>query len=764
MRMHQAEIVKTGRARADAAAPAARVPGNAAHEVLALQRRIGNRAVGRLLQAGGGLDTPGDAHEQEADRLAERALPAPAARQPAGPGAQPLAPELRRHFEARLGHGFGGVRLHLSAEAAAASAALQARAFTHRGDVYFGRGQLDLRSRDGQRLLAHELVHVMQQARPGGPQGRLQRDTRWSLAPAVAAVQPGATPDQLYTYQDLYDLEIRWENATLKVARELLPDGPALAHLTGTLAGRRLSAARTRGATPIDTRLRMGNLADPAGLPHAQQEVTQRLGQVVANRYQFELARLLHHEVMQHRMRVDGAPISRAAVMDRIKDAYVTSLNDRTPWATLRREVGLAGGRRVVSTMTPVNADYDARAFGHYGSTGWASMARNLPLDAGHDRTTNLWHSELTTPDGKPVFEAFRSGSLGAKGVGTEPQQEAFSKDKAHGLLQAIAINLLRREHPQRKRRARELQRQPEQEPLQVDVVSISLQTRSPGNVAGRHIGPFDEKNDVELQREALLAWHGRQETFEGLEGLPPRTVRYNVIFFATGVNAAADFLGHRQDDINREAMPRLEKAYEAWWGKMVLQILAEPDHHVENVRELRAKMAMAAMLWQQIRAGWQWAPGYKDYRLPALVANLAYLMGHTVQYNCKSGKDRTSVMDIESKSMALRIHDWIASTGDAAIPNRLTREPSPRVKPSEMAEVYEFRSRADKQDYRRLLVEAGNLELQKLNTGAKGYKIIPKPAAEKHVADRIGKVADLVLGLTRTVEVKAKYRDEDVG
>lgn len=759
--MRQADAAKSDRrADAAAAAPALRLPADAAHEVLDLQRRVGNRAMGRLLQARQRLDTPGDAHEQEADRLAERALPAPAVGQPAAPQAQPLSPPLRRHFEARLGHDFGDVRLHASGEAAAASAALGARAFTQRRDIYFGRGQLDPGSRGGQRLLAHELVHVMQQARPGGPQGRLQRDTRWSLAPARADAQPGASPDELYTYQDIYDLQQRWENATLKVARELLPDGPALSHLMGTLAGRRLSAARTRGSTPLDDRLRMGNLADPAGLPHAQQEVQQRIGKVVTNQYQFELAALLHQEVMQHRMRVDGAPISRAAVMDRIKDAYVTSLNDRTRWGIISREIGLAGGG-VVNTMTPVNADYDAAAFGRYANTGWASMARNLPLDAGHDRTTNLWHSRLETAGGKPVFEAFRSGSLGAKGVGSDEQQLEFSTDKAHGLLQAIAINLLRREHPQRKQRAAELQRQPETQPLQVDVVSISLQTRSPGNVAGQHIGPFDEKTDVELQREALLAWHGRQETFDGLEGLPPRTVRYNVIFLATGVNAAADFLGSKQDEINRVAIDRLDEAYGMWWGKMTLQLLAEPGDDVENVRELRAKMAMAAMLRQQIRDDWKWSPGFKDYRLPALVANLAYLMGHTVQYNCKSGKDRTSVMDIESKAMALRIHDWIEKVDNAAIPDRLTGY-APKVKSAEIVEVYEFRSRDDKENYRKLLVEAGNLELQKLNTGAKGYKIIPKPYAEKKVAERIGKVADLVLGLTRTVEVKTKYRDKD--
>lgn len=42
------------------------------HHILQLQRTIGNRAVGRLLQAKLAVSHPGDPYEREADRVAEQ--------------------------------------------------------------------------------------------------------------------------------------------------------------------------------------------------------------------------------------------------------------------------------------------------------------------------------------------------------------------------------------------------------------------------------------------------------------------------------------------------------------------------------------------------------------------------------------------------------------------------------------------------------------------------------------------------------------------
>lgn len=89
------------------------------------------------------VSRPGHRDELEADRIAARMA-----------GSTP--PEMAR----RLGFDFGRVRIHADAEAARSARALGARAYTANGrDVVFGDGEYD------DRLLAHELVHVAQQAK-----------------------------------------------------------------------------------------------------------------------------------------------------------------------------------------------------------------------------------------------------------------------------------------------------------------------------------------------------------------------------------------------------------------------------------------------------------------------------------------------------------------------------------------------------------------------------------------------------------------------
>ncbi|MFC2023910.1 DUF4157 domain-containing protein, partial [Chloroflexota bacterium] len=63
-------------------------------------------------------------------------------------------------------------------EAGEMSSELSARAFTHGRDIYLGQGQLNTESEGGQRLLAHELTHVVQQTGAGHPQ--IQR-ALWGL-------------------------------------------------------------------------------------------------------------------------------------------------------------------------------------------------------------------------------------------------------------------------------------------------------------------------------------------------------------------------------------------------------------------------------------------------------------------------------------------------------------------------------------------------------------------------------------------------------
>lgn len=75
----------------------------------------------------------------------------------------PLDPQTRSFFENRFNRNFSRVRIHTGDDAAASASALNARAFTLGQDITFGSGQYSVNSLDGRRLLAHELVHTIQQ-------------------------------------------------------------------------------------------------------------------------------------------------------------------------------------------------------------------------------------------------------------------------------------------------------------------------------------------------------------------------------------------------------------------------------------------------------------------------------------------------------------------------------------------------------------------------------------------------------------------------
>ena len=78
-------------------------------------------------------------------------------------GGQPLPSAVRAFFEPRFGHDFSQVKIHTDDQAAASTRAVQALAYTVGRDVVFAPGQYAPDTSWGQRLIAHELTHTIQQ-------------------------------------------------------------------------------------------------------------------------------------------------------------------------------------------------------------------------------------------------------------------------------------------------------------------------------------------------------------------------------------------------------------------------------------------------------------------------------------------------------------------------------------------------------------------------------------------------------------------------
>lgn len=236
-----------------------------------LSRLAGNQAVGRLMVKRGiqpnlTVGEADDAYELEADRVAQQVVSKPAAapiqrldeeedeqpvqtkplaatitplvrRQEAQDGeiqsepissggayapgvefeshlvaqqgrGQPLPGITRAFMENQFGTDFSGVRLHTGSVAAQLNRTARAQAFTHGQDIYIGEGKSNLGSSEGQKLIAHELTHVVQQTgmqqkmetHQAAPENRLQRTLDGpELAKNTQVVRYSPDGDQFWT-------------------------------------------------------------------------------------------------------------------------------------------------------------------------------------------------------------------------------------------------------------------------------------------------------------------------------------------------------------------------------------------------------------------------------------------------------------------------------------------------------------------------------------------------------------------------------------
>ena len=193
---------------------------------------------------------PGDRYEQEADRVAESVLSPDRAVAPAllageikpvavrdgkesdgrlfarvfglqGDG-NLLENSSRQFMEPRLGYDFGRVRVYTGGFAARACERLGAEAFTVGSNIYFSAGRYRPETQIGKRLLAHELVHVMQQRNAPALQayGRNVHETNTKLW-AEAVFGRGSREADTIARED-QGVDEGWSHPHLATPREFL--------------------------------------------------------------------------------------------------------------------------------------------------------------------------------------------------------------------------------------------------------------------------------------------------------------------------------------------------------------------------------------------------------------------------------------------------------------------------------------------------------------------------------------------------------------
>lgn len=141
---------------------------------------------------------------------------------------QPLDPTTRTWLEPRFGHDFSNVRVHTDARAAESAHAVNALAYTVGRDVVFGPGQYAPNTDRGNRLLAHELTHVVQQSRGGSA----QQAKAISEPSDAAEVEADAMANRVMNSAAPVEVT-QAPNATLHA----LTDGETAGAIAGSIAG-----------------------------------------------------------------------------------------------------------------------------------------------------------------------------------------------------------------------------------------------------------------------------------------------------------------------------------------------------------------------------------------------------------------------------------------------------------------------------------------------------------------------------------------------
>ena len=108
-------------------------------------------------------------------------------------GGEPLPASARTYFEPRFGYDFSRVRIHAGAQAAQVARSINAQAFTVGKDIAFASGAYSPQTNGGKRLLAHELVHVVQQGHAATSASSAAIQPK-SNAPVHVARQPSGGP------------------------------------------------------------------------------------------------------------------------------------------------------------------------------------------------------------------------------------------------------------------------------------------------------------------------------------------------------------------------------------------------------------------------------------------------------------------------------------------------------------------------------------------------------------------------------------------
>jgi phosphatidylinositol-4,5-bisphosphate 4-phosphatase len=405
-----------------------------------------------------------------------------------------------------------------------------------------------------------------------------------------------------------------------------------------------------------------------------------------------------------------NASISVEEAEKGLKRQFVKQL-DEASWQSIYQRLNsdqILPSSEFLNATYPLNEEISRRfdgadSFRKDGIAGRSSGSLKGSLkDSVHQHhMPNGWFTELTIDGQKNLFQAFRTATLVQYGEKVELERNKNTQHNVRKLLHVMALKELEDLSYDDRQRVLSQERT-----LSLKILSLDLQTWVP---VSPEKNKFDvERQTIEEQRTAFEAHRGHQKfLFEKGNGESnPFDVEVEILAlnFPVHEQSFQSGLGFGEEVTKRNEAPFLRlleltkgKAEKLWedGGQDSQQQACKILYLVDEVREL-------------FEGGEFRNPGVDPYALNSRLANLAYLSGITVHYNCRSGKDRTGFLDGEAKLLAIKLEGAMRGETQTSLSYATPLScPESRM-------LFEF------------LVEGGGAEIQTLNSGVPGSKLKP--------------------------------------
>ncbi|KEI71931.1 inositol phosphate phosphatase SopB [Endozoicomonas elysicola] len=436
--------------------------------------------------------------------------------------------------------------------------------------------------------------------------------------------------------------------------------------------------------------------------------------------------------------RLEKAGVSKALVTSNYRQHVNQALNERN-WEVLhsahQTNAGTLEHRQVPASKMQLLTHEEAAGTRDIFETSYGELGGICSQTKDSEQhAVNLWTSSFSPPKGKFNYHGVRHGIHSAIGIKDSEQRKTANLNRAReSLIAALTLKP-------------ELLNQAISNPaksVHLNLASVSLVTPDPFRIGEKseakmlleQIEAFRELGCKQPLKLSVVNSNGRQITIR---------ITFRLALFNFGVNKGAQGTFSRMvggwkmsDKLNKEGLHTLIGGTEKGLTRSIAgDYLAKQQQHIitlstqladsrlpDNGRkamhneliDLNQKRTIIFQLATQIRDIFNSKAHHHEshdaYKMPARIALLTSLISGVPLSNCKSGKDRTGMLDAEIKLLATMI-DLYGKVPEPGIP--LSWE--------------------DAELFRDILLHSKNLEIQKLNTGAEGYKTEGIESIDEHM------------------------------